>query len=103
MAEESGSFERVKSAWLTPQIIIMVLCFVVTTFVQFKMSDYRLGKLEDAFSSMVTKLDAERLEAVRKNSWAEANMARLVDQQREMREDLQLTIVRISQIEKKVP
>lgn len=103
MPEESGSFERVKSQWFTPQIIIMVLCFVVTTFAQWKMSDYRLGKLEDAFSSMVGKLDAERDEWIRKTSWAEAQMDRLTDQQRELNEALQLANARLIVLERKVP
>jgi hypothetical protein len=101
MAEESGSYERVKERWFTPQIIIMVVCFVVTTVAQYQLSTYRLGKLEDSFNSMVSKLDTERLDWVRKDSRNEAQLDRLFDQQRELREDLQLSIARITQLERK--
>lgn len=102
MAEESGSFERVKNQWFTPQIIIMVVCFAVTTFAQYQLSTYRLGKLEDSFNSMATKLDVERIEEVRKSSWAEAKMDQLINQQRELREDIQLANARLNVLERKV-
>lgn len=100
---------RLPRAWFSPQVIIMLTVFVVSSFISWKMGDYRLGKVEDSVAALAQELkqraavaESEGREWARTSARIEARLEQLAQQQRELREDLQLANARIMVLERKV-